>query len=263
MVDNIDKLTDTKADLHKTIGRLALISEDLQDRTGIESTVEIVEPLSRRQHNAIRASRSKLMARLFAPEIPKNRFDLGEYSLNTPHSPNRPPDPNAVQFQTIRAGRAWVLPFTRQGDVVSRRQVITPERESRHRPNDLIIEIPERGQERIKSWMGGNEAYDGEPPAGLHNVPRIIGTGRDGEGTYFTPLGFKGLATGYHDDHALDDFIAPGDPSNLDNQAWKAERITGRILKIQENVLNRIAAENGVSPERGIPRPTHLPPPVY
>ena len=114
--------------------------------------------------------------------------------------------------------------------------------------------------------MGGVEAYDGMPPTGK-KVPRVIAVGPDGEGTFFSPRGLKGVSTGYHGDHAMEDFTATNssDPNRIENQTHKTESLTNRMLDIQGRVLDRIGEENGANemPEREVPRPPHLPPPAY
>lgn len=242
--------------LYNTIGRLALMSENLEDRTGIESTVEIIKPLSRRKQHLVRLGRFKYGRWL----NPRDTFGLAEYTANSRHLPSQSSDLVDVQFRKERDARAWVLPFVRQGDVVRKRRPLTP---SRDRPNDLIIEVPQRGQVNIKSHLGGIEAFDGDLPAGQHNVPRIIGTGPDGKGTFFSPEGFKGATPTYHGERAIEGVLGIGNPENIDNQIWKTEALNNRLLGIQENILNRVAEENGVSPARDIPRPPNLPPPAY
>jgi hypothetical protein len=270
--------------LYKTIGRTALISENLEDRSGIESTVEVINPISRRQHRREELKRSlivrKSVPRIFrrmAPGLaPMTAFTLADYAVpsDVPDYTNESLLPHEALFEKQREARGWVLPFVRQGNVTPRRRPFSP---SRHRPNDLVIEVPERGQGRIKSWMGGVEPVDGGPRVGyrgqtIHgktsivpDSPRIIGVGGEGKGTYFSPQGFGGVSTGFHEDHALEDITAFGNPEDADGQIAKLLHYTDRMTDVQDRVLNRIAEEQGVDqlPERETPRPAHLPPPAY
>jgi hypothetical protein len=124
---------------------------------------------------------------------------------------------------------------------------------ARQRPNDVIIEIPERdakGHERFRSWLGGVEAFDGGAPAG-GKAPRIIGTGKDGKGTFFSPEGFKGASTGFHEDHALEDLTSFEAGGLFPDRPIRAvEHYIGKLAEIEEVVLNRIGEENGVTSQQ-------------